>query len=208
MSMLRWAIRVYVSFVLFVVFVFGAVVGLKELVRLLAYASFPWVGEWFSTHTLLTASIAGLLAGQVPVDSRLTGEGWFRTKEGNNFEGLKLDALRPWTWLIVTPISVLAVAALYFEESQSVYSSLTLSGLYSELVARNCSYVQANKYWFDNFCNVQLVILAPWVASIGYSIAPAIRKRGFKALALFRNSNERIGSQQEHRENFKKADSE
>jgi hypothetical protein len=206
--MWRWTIRVYVSLVFFWVLLFCAVISLKELAYLLTKASFPWVSDWFGAHTLLTALLAGLIAGQVPVDSRLTGEGWFRAKDGKSFEGFKLDALRPWTWLIVTPVVVAGITALFLEESWSVFSFPTLIGLYDDLVVRNCSDVWAKKNWFDNSCNVQLVLLSPWVASIGYSIAPAIRKRGSQVFAEFRNSHEVSGVQEVSGENLKKVDSE
>lgn len=204
--MWRWTSRVYVSFMLFWVLVFGTVVSLRVLAHLLTQASFPGASVWFASHVFLTALLAGWLAGQVPVDSRLTGEGWFRSKDGKTFEGLKLVQLRPWTWLMVTPIVILGITALFLKESRSVFSSTTLSSFLGDLISKNCSSVWAQKNWFDTSCNVQLVLLAPWVASIGYSIAPWVQKHGPQVLWALRSSRGADNAQEESRSNLKKAD--
>jgi hypothetical protein len=205
-AMLRWIVRLYVSFVLFVVFVFCDVAALKEMAHLLAKAGLPAVSGWFSAHDFLAALFAGLFAGLVPVDSRLTGEGWFRSKHGRGFEGFRLDQLRPWTWLMVTPLVIFGVTALFLEETQSALSITTLSSFIGNLIARNCSDVWTQKNWFDTSCNVQLVLVAPWIASVGYSIAPIIRKRGSQVLLAIRNSGEITEVQQKSEKKLKKAD--
>jgi hypothetical protein len=196
--MWRWIVRAYISFMLFWVLLFGAFVSLKELSRLLAYTHFPGIFEWAAAHVLIAAFLAGLIAGQVPVDSRFTGERWFRSKDGSGFENLKLEKLRPWTWLAVTPIAVLGIGALFLELHRSVLSGLTLSSFLSDLVSKNCANVWTRRNWFDTFCNVQSVLLAPWVASIGYSISPFVQRRTLQFSAVLRNRRDASDVQAEH----------
>jgi hypothetical protein len=205
--MWHWIIRAYVSLMIFLVLLFVCVVVVKEVAHLLTRAGSPWLSEWFGEHTLLTALIAGVVAGQVPVDSRLTGEGWFRSKDGKSFEGFKLEVLRRWTWLLLSPLFLIGVIVWWFRQSQSVFSSSALSGIYHELLMRNCSNLWARKYWFDNACNIQMVLIAPWMASIGYSLSPALRKRGSLILQGLRNSSKASASPGESQGNLeKKAD--
>jgi hypothetical protein len=205
--MWRWVIRAYVSLMIFLVLLFNSAVVFKEVAHVLTRVGSPLLSKWFSEHTLLTALFAGVMAGQVPVDSRLTGEGWFRSKDGKSFEGFKLEELRRWTWLLLSPLFLIGFVAWWFEQSQSVFSSPALSGVYHELLVRNCSNVWASKYWFDNSCNIQIVLIAPWVASIGYSLAPALRKRASLILHGLRNATEAGASAGKSQGNLeKKAD--
>jgi hypothetical protein len=205
--MWRWIIRAYVSLMVFLVLLFVSVVVFKEVAHLLTWAGYSRLPDWFGEHTLLTALLAGVMAGQVPVDSRLTGEGWFRSKDGKSFEGFKLEVLRRWTWLLLSPLFLIGITVWWFQQDQSAFSSSAVSGIYHELLARNCSNVWARKYWFDNSCNIQMVLIAPWMASIGYSLAPTLRRCGSLILHGSRNSGEAGASPEEGQGNLvKKAD--
>jgi hypothetical protein len=188
--MWRWILRAYVSFMLFWVLLFCAMLVLKELCRLLAYTFLPGILEWVGTHVFPAALLVGIVAGQAPVNSRFTGEKWFRSKDGNGFEDLKLETLRPWTWLMLTPIAVLGLTLMFLEQRQSVFSDLTFGHFLSELFLRSCADIWARKYWFDESCNVQSVLIVPWIASIGYSIAPAVQRFALLGFSVFRNSRE------------------
>lgn len=182
--MWRWIIRTYVSLVVFVVLMFVEVVGINEVSHLLAITGFSWPLELIRTHLLLTALLAGVLAGQVPVDSRLTGKNWFRSKDGKSFEGFKLEELRPWTWLFISAIFLLVVVLVILEEAQGgEFSIRTFIIFCQEAFTRNCSEVIAHKNYFDESCNTQMVLIAPWVASIGYSLGPMIRGHGARLAA-------------------------
>jgi hypothetical protein len=205
--MWRWIIRAYVSLMIFLFLLFVFVVGFKEIAHVFTRAGFPWLSEWFSAHALWTAFLVGIVAGQVSVDSRLTGEGWFRSKDGKSFEGFKLEQLRPWTWLMVSPILILGVLVWCFEQNQSVLSGPTLASFYHDLIMRNCSVAWTRRYWFDNSCNVQMLFIASWIASLGYSVAQAIRRRSSRIVNKFRGPNDLGDLQKESRMNLKKADS-
>ena len=192
--MWRWIIRAYVSLMVFLVLLFVSVVVFKEVAHLFTKAGSPWLSEWFAEHTLLTAFLAGLVAGQVPVGSRLTGEGWFQSKDGKSFEGFKLEELRRWTWLLLSPLFLIGVVVWWILQSQGAFSISALFAIYRDLLVRNCSNVWAQKYWFDDSCNIQMVFIAPWIASIGYSAAPILRKHGSLVLHGSRNSCEASGS--------------
>ena len=125
---------------------------------------------------------------------RLTGEGWFRSKDGKSFEGFKLEELRRWTWLLLSPLFLIGVVVWWILQSQGAFSISALFAIYRDLLVRNCSNVWAQKYWFDDSCNIQMVFIAPWIASIGYSAAPILRKHGSLVLHGSRNTCEASGS--------------
>ena len=192
---------------IFLVLLFASAIVLKEVAHVFSMAGFPWLSGWFRVHTLVTAFFAGVVAGQVPVDSRLTGEGWFRSKDGKSFESFKLEEFRLLTWLLLSPLFLIGLVAWWFEQSPSVLSTPTLTGFYHDLLMRNCSDVWARRYWFDNSCNLQMVLVAPWMASIGYSLAPTLRRRGSLVLHRLRNASEASVSGGERQGNSeKKAD--
>lgn len=183
--MWHWIIRIYVSLMVFLVLLFVSIVLLKEAAHLFLWVGSPWLSDWFRSHVLWASLLAGAMAGQVPVGSSLTGEGWFRSNDGKTFEGFKLEKLRRWTWLLISPLFLLGVVLWCTEQSESgVLSGLTLENFYHDFLGPNCSEVWARKYWFNTSCNMQFLFVASWMASIGYSLGPMVRKRGF---ALFRN---------------------
>jgi hypothetical protein len=174
--MWRWIIRIYVSLMVFLVFLFVTIVAIRAGARLLVSAGSPMLIEWLRGHVLSSAFLTGMIAGFVPVGSSLTGEGWFRSKNGSTFEGFKLEEIRPWTWLILSPIFFLGVVVWCLEQSQSVLWSLTLASFYHNFLMPTCSDVWARGYWFNQSCNMQLLFVASWVSAIGYSLAPFVRR--------------------------------
>jgi hypothetical protein len=192
--MWRWIIRTYVSLIVFVLLLFISLMVLKEAAHALTGAGFPWLAEWFRAHILLTAFLTGLIAGQAPVDSRLTGEGWFRSKDGKTFEGFRLEELRRWTWLLVAPLFMLGVVFWCLEQSQlGVLSRLTISNFYNSFLMPKCADVWARGYYFNNACNMQFLFVASWTASIGYSAGPIIRRAGQRLIRGFSHSSRESG---------------
>jgi hypothetical protein len=155
----------------FVVLSFVSLVALKEVVRVLKWAGLSQVSLWFGAHVLSAAFLIGIVAGQFPVDSRLTGEKWFRSKDGTTYEGFKLDQLRRWTWMLILPLFVLGAVLWCLGQDPSGFS---FSAFYHGFLMPNCSEVWARKEWFNDSCNIHLIFVVPWIASIGYSLGPAI----------------------------------
>jgi len=192
--MWRWIVRIYVSLMVFLVLLFCAVVSMREVSRLLLHFGSPWFLEWLRADVLWAALLAGVMAGQVPVGSSLTGEGWFRSKDGKTFEGFKLEELRPWTWLLISPLFLLGVVAWCFGQSQpGVTSGLTLSSFYHDFLMPSCPDVYARGYLLNTSCNMQLLFVASWMASIGYSLGPVVKMQGTKMLMSLRNKSESAG---------------
>jgi len=167
---------------------------MREVSRLLLHFGSPWFLEWLRADVLWAALLAGVMAGQVPVGSSLTGEGWFRSKDGKTFEGFKLEELRPWTWLLISPLFLLGVVAWCFGQSQlGVTSGLTLSSFYHDFLMPSCPDVYARGYLLNTSCNMQLLFVASWMASIGYSLGPVVKMQGTKMLMSLRNKSESAG---------------
>jgi hypothetical protein len=176
---------------IFLILLFCSVALLKEVSHLLLKVGLPWLSEWLHAHVLWTAFLLGVMAGQVAVGSNLTGEGWFRSKDGKTFEGFKLEELRRWTWLLVSPLFMLGVVLWCFEQRQSsLGSSFTLANFYHDFLMPNCSDVWGRGYWLNTSCNSQFLFVASWLASIGYSIGPLVRKKGATFLRSVRRGRE------------------
>jgi hypothetical protein len=205
--MWRWIIRVYVSLMVFWILLFLSVATLKEVSHLFLRVDSPWLSVWMRSHLLWTAFLAGAIAGQVPVGTDFTGEGWFRSKDGKTFEGFRLEELRQWTWLILCPLFLLGVVVWWFENGQGILSSPTLVGFYRNVVMADCSSTWGQSNWFNSSCNTQLLFVASWLASIGYSLAPSIRALGSQALKALRNNGEAVIPAGEDPNILKKADS-
>jgi len=181
--MWRWVIRSYVSVMVFWVLMFGAAVALKEVDHLLLLVGSSVFSRLVHAHTLWTLFLLGMVAGQVPLGSNFTGEGWFRSKDGQTYEGMKLEELKPWTWLLVCPLFLLGVVLWFLEKNESsVLSNLSFGSFYHEFLMPNCSNVGLRAYQFNFSCTMQLLFVGFWVAAIGYSLAPMIRKRGANLL--------------------------
>lgn len=184
--MWRWIIRSYVSFMLFWVLMFGAGIALIEANHLFLLMGSSLLSRWLHAHIMWTLFLLGIMSGQVTLGSNFTGKGWFRSKDGQTYEGLKLEELKPWTWLLVSPVFVLGVIFWFMEKIESsVFSNLSFESFYHDFLMPNCSNVELRAYQFSTSCGTQLLFVGFWMASIGYSLAPMVRKRGAKFFARF-----------------------
>jgi hypothetical protein len=105
--MWRWVIRLYVSLIVFVLLLFGAGVLVIRVAHLLMKVGSPLLSQAIHAHILFTMFLLGMVAGQVHLGSNFTGRGWFRSKSGLTYEGFRLEKLKPWTWLFVSPLILL-----------------------------------------------------------------------------------------------------
>jgi len=188
--MWRWIVRVWVSIVVFWISMFFNGAVLITVARLTARMGLPFLKELIQSHVLLSMFVLGVLAGQAVVGSNFTGRGWFRSKSGLTYEGFKLEIIKPWTWLLVSPVFVLGVVSWMLGRSESgVLSNVTLMSFYHDVVMPNCSLWWWKNFPLNPFCGVQLICVGVWMASIGYSIAPLVRKHGSRLLRALRGSN-------------------
>jgi hypothetical protein len=189
--MWRWIIRLYVSFVVFVFLLYCSGVLLIQVSRLLLWADSPLFLQWIHAHVLFTMFLIGVLAGQAVLGSNITGRGWFRSKSGLSYEGFKLEIIKPWTWLLISPVFMLGVVSWILERSESgVWSNITLVNFYHDVLKPNCSLSWWRNYQLYPFCGIQLLCVGIWMASIGYSLAPLVRRHGSRLLRSLRNVND------------------
>jgi len=189
--MWRWIIRVYVSFVIFVFLMFCSGVLLVRVAHLLVWAGSPLHLQLIHTHYLFTMLLLGVLAGQVVLGSNFTGRGWFQSKSGLIYEGFKREKIKPWTWLLVSPIFVLGVVGWVLERSESsIWSNITLVNFYNDILIPNCPLSWWKNHRLYPYCGEQLLCVGIWMASIGYSLAPLVRRHGSRLLRSMRNAHE------------------
>ena len=200
--MWRWIIRVWVSLVLFWFLLFNHGLVFVVVVRLIAKAGLPFFVQWPHGHIVLTLFLLGIAAGQFPLGSKFTGEGWFRSKDGQSYEGFKLEELKPWTWLLVCPVFLLGVFGWFLEQSNLGNSAnFSFANFYQGFLMPNCSNTPLKAYQFNPSCTMQFLFVGIWMASIGYSLAPMVRRRGASLLHSFRTEPEMAISTAENREN-------
>ncbi len=189
--MWRWIIRVWVFIVVFWILMFSNGAILITVARLMARIGLPFLTQLIHSHVQFSMFLLGVLAGQVVLGSNFTGHGWFRSKSGLTYEGFKLEKIKPWTWLLISPVFMLGVVSWILERSKSgVWSNISLVNFYHDVLMPNCSLS-----WWKNsrlypFCGVQLIFVGIWMASIGYSIAPLVRRHGSRLLRSRRNAHE------------------
>jgi len=180
--MWRWLVRVYVGFIVFgfLLFVSGALLinGVRWLLRFGLIVPSQWIHD----HVLLTMFLLGLTIGQLVLGSNFTGRGWFRRKGGITYEGFRLEKIKPWIWIIVSPVLLLGTIAWVLEQSESgSLTNVTFLGFYRTFLMPNCSDSQLSA---NDSCTMQLLFVGTWTASVGYSIAPAVRKRASRLLRV------------------------
>ena len=188
--MWRWIIRVYVSLVVFCFLVFFSGALLMNVTRGLARAGFPALSYWIHTHVLLTMFSLGVTAGQVVLGANFTGRGWFRSKDRVTYEGFKLEKIKPWTLVIVSPLLLLGIAVWFLEQSEAGVFYPTLRDFYQGFLMPNCTNARLVGLGVDVACATQLLIVGTWMASLGYSLAPIVRKRGSRLLHKMRGKDE------------------
>jgi len=187
--MWRWIIRIWVSVVTFCFLMFTSGSILASLVHLSLRMDFFPLRQWIRDHDLLTMFLLGVSAGLPVLDFRFTGRSWFRSKSGLTYEGFKLEKIKRWTWLLISPVLILGVIAWIGTQRQMGGSpGATLSSFYHEFLVPNCSSGGLLRYRGDTTCSNNLFAVGTWLASIGYSVAPAIRRRGAKLLRARRNT--------------------
>ncbi len=137
--MWRWIIRMYVSVVLFVFLLFCSGAVLIRVAHLLLMVGSPVLLQWMHAHYLFAMFLLGVLAGLVVLGSNVTGRGWFRSKDGLTYEGFKLEKIKPWTWLLISPVFVLGVIAWFLEKSESgALSGVSIVNFYNDVLMPDC----------------------------------------------------------------------
>lgn len=176
--MWRWVIRIYVAFVVFVFLMFLFVVLVIELGNLFGRSLHFNVRHIAHEHPLLVMFLIGMAAGQIYLGSSFTGRGWFRSKSGLTYEGFRLEMLKPWTWVIVSPVLLAGVLFWYSAQKEAgTLPQFDWQSFYRGFLMPDCSNRRILGVSGDMACSLNLMFLGTWVASIGYSLAPVFRKR-------------------------------
>jgi hypothetical protein len=175
--MWRWLVRIYVAFVLFFLTMFIAIVGAVKVNRLLVLVGIAWLSRVMHAHPLVTIFLVGLIAGQVYLGSNITGRSWFRSKSGLTYEGFMLEKIKPWTWLMVLPISLCILFFVALEESHTVAMvHLSFLELVREATVPNCLAVPLKESYRFTACSTPMALSGSWLASVGYSLGPWTRR--------------------------------
>lgn len=188
--MWRWIIRIWISIVMFWFLTFMSGLILSSVVHLFLRMELVALRQAIRDHHLVAMFLLGLAAGLPVLGSRFTGRGWFRSKSGLTYEGFKLEEIKRWMWLLISPALMLGV--FVWGESQHGMGVLSgraaLSSFYHELVMPNCSSGGLLSYRGDTTCSASLLTVGIWLSAVGYSVAPAIRMGGAKLLRARRNT--------------------
>lgn len=175
--MWRWIVRVYVSFVVFGLLLFLSGALLIRTAHFLARVGFPVFSHWFHSHVLLIMFLLGVTIGQVVLGSNFTGRGWFRSKSGLTYEGFKLEELKGWSWVIVSPVLLAGIIFWYaMQRDGGVLTQIGWQSFYRGFLMPECSNRKVLGIGGDSACSIQLMFLGTWVASVGYSLAPTARR--------------------------------
>ncbi len=176
--MWRWIIRVYVAFVVFVFLLFLCGVGLIQFDHFLIRSGFSGLNRLMHEHTLITTFLLGLVAGVTYLGSNFTGRGWFRSKSGLTYEGFKLEELKRWTWLITSPILLAGILFwVAIQKENGVLAKIGWRSFYEGFLMPECSNRRLFAIGSDYQCGLRLMFLGTWVAAVGYSLAPILRKQ-------------------------------
>jgi hypothetical protein len=175
--MWRWIIRVYVAFMLFVVLVFMAGIAVVSVERSVVRLGYSGLSRVVHEYPLLTLFLIGLVVGQIYLGSNITGRGWFRSKSGLTYEGFRLEKLKPWSWLIVSPVLIAGIFLwLTLQAERGASSDIRLSSFYHGFLMSDCSNFRGARIHGDPECSLRLMMLGTWVAAVGYSLAPFVRR--------------------------------
>jgi hypothetical protein len=93
------------------------------------------------------------------------------------YEGFMLEKIKPWTWLMVLPISLCILVLLALDESHTgELSHLSFLGFVSEVTVPNCSAIPLKESYRYTDCSTPMLLSGSWLASVGYSLGPVTRK--------------------------------
>jgi hypothetical protein len=160
------------------------------LAFLFAKSGSPDLWQMLHEHIFVRALLVGLLAGLVPLQTWIAATGVFNPKHVIFLKRLNPDRLKPWVFVFLSPVIVFALLrwAMQWYENSSRNSSVLqatspyrFSEFFNGFFSTDCSIVsESNMFWRDGYgfsCLVHRQLIAIWLIAIGYSLAPAVRKR-------------------------------
>ena len=160
------------------------------LAYLLAKSGSTDLWQMLHEHIFARALLVGLLAGLVPLQTWIAAVGVFNPKHKILLKRLNPDRLKPWVFVYLSPVIVIALLRWAFQwyENRSQYSSVLqttspyrFSEFFNGFFSTDCSNAaESAVFWRDQYglsCMVHRQLIAIWLIAIGYSLAPAVRKR-------------------------------
>lgn len=183
----RWLLRLYVFFILFFALLFLHSLVLVILVRRLQHFGVGEPSRFIHDHLLLTMLLLGTLVGYGQWGANLTGLTWFRSKSGLVWEGFRLEKIKPWAWILVSP--ALPVGLFFWFEihmAGGALETLSWKNLFEGFFKPNCSAVQIFRIGGEQNCFLHLLFVGTWMAAVGCSLAPGLR-RAVKKLICYCN---------------------
>lgn len=160
--MWRWIIRIDVSFVVFGLLLFLSGALLIRTAHFLARVGFPVFSHWIHSHVLLIMFLLGVTVGQVVLGSNFTGRGWFRSKSGLTYEGFKLEELKSWSWVIVSPVLLMGIVFWFVmqKEGGASFAQMGWQSFYRGFLMPECSNRKILGIGGDSACSIQLMFSA------------------------------------------------
>jgi hypothetical protein len=186
--MQRWFLRTLLSLILFTVTVMIAGRFVSGAAYLLLRAGSPMLHDWLQTHFAWRAFVVGVTAGIFPATLLPAIFGWFAPKDNSLaseitpfLANLDLERFKRWVWIFFSPLFTLGFVRWTSQlPSASVFETHTRYTLASLIDYFTTSTDCVNSLWtyrnYDFACLSHVYYLWLVMASIGYSLAPTIRK--------------------------------
>jgi hypothetical protein len=168
------------------------------LAYLLAKSGSTDLWQMLHEHIFARALLVGLLAGLVPLQIWIAAAGIFNRKFAVMLKRINPDRLKPWVFVFFSPLMILALIswAINWFDLHSRHSSVLqttspypMSEFFHGFLSTNCSSAAdwrvdlwGARYAFSCMIHVQLI--STWVITIGYSLAPLVRKHVFPMFTM------------------------
>jgi hypothetical protein len=186
----RWIPR----FLLCIFFYSISIYVVGRLTDVLAYiltkSGSPYLWQMLHEHIFIRALLVGLLAGLIPLQTWMAATGVFNPKHIILLKRLNPDRLKPWVFVFLSPVIIIALSrwTIQWLENRRLSSSVLqtdsaypFSEFFNGFFSTDCSIAsESNIFWRDEYgfsCMMHRQWIAIWLIAIGYSLAPAVRKR-------------------------------
>jgi hypothetical protein len=191
--MLRWSGRVLLHSV-FLLLANMVAIGLFRIAYVIlvkAGALFPL--HLFDTHILWRSLLVGLLAGALPVSFVLAGVGWLKPFQRNGQMASINRQPQFWTWIPYSCWLLYGISSWVTQNWNHSVLTLTrppIAEAFRSFFTDPCG---PTGTWTDLFaCRYQVEFTAPWILSIGYSLATILVSLRSQATTLTQNDENSI----------------
>jgi hypothetical protein len=178
---------------LFFYFVSVDVVGrIAEAVGyVLVLCGSPELWKDLHEHPFGRSLVVGLLAGFIPLQTLLSASGFINVRYTQILKRLNPDGLKSWIFVFFSPVIILCLLSWMIDwfALRSRHSSVLqttspypMSEFFDGFLSTNCSNFTdlRGDMWGERWkfsCLIHVQLISIWMLTIGYSLAPFVRKR-------------------------------